>query len=282
MKKFFLSSAVLVAFAAINSAGAARKPPPPPPPPPPVYNWTGLYVGLNGGYSWGNSSTVYAGPGFTPFSTSQSLDGGVFGGQIGYNWQFNHVGIFGVEADIQGTGQNGTAALPTIVTTTPIFFNTIATASAVAPSASVTTTTASLAQKLAWFGTARLRLGFLPADNWMLYVTGGLAFGELDSTATATTTTVTTGFGDPSTTATAAVSGNGTNLGWTVGAGAEWVISGPWTAKLEYLYVDLATFNNAFTGLGPAYPLLYTSSHVTDNILRAGVNFRFGPGGPYY
>ena len=282
MKKLLLTAATLVALTAAGSAGAADLAVKAPPLAP-VYDWTGFYIGVNGGYSWGNSSTVYAGPGFTPFSTSQSLDGGVFGGQIGYNWQFNHVGIFGVEADIQGTGQDGTAALPTVVTTAIVFPAAGTGLASILPVAT-TTATGSLAQKLPWFGTARLRLGFLPADHWMLYVTGGLAFGEVDTTATVTTTTVTTLAGTPigTTTATAAASGSGTNLGWTVGGGAEWALSGRWTAKLEYLYVDLASFNNAFTGLGPIYPSLYTGSHVTDNIVRAGVNFQFGPGGPYY
>jgi outer membrane immunogenic protein len=50
-----------------------------------------------------------------PFSTSQSISGWVFGGQAGYNWQFNQSWLFDVEADIQGTGQKATTTLPTVV-----------------------------------------------------------------------------------------------------------------------------------------------------------------------
>jgi outer membrane immunogenic protein len=60
------------------------------------------------------------------------------------------------------------------------------------------------------------------------------------------------------------------------------VISGPWTTKLEYLYVDLGTVSNNFAGIG-AFTPLSTSSHVTDNIVRLGINYRFGgPGGRGY
>jgi outer membrane immunogenic protein len=48
-----------------------------------------------------------------------------------------------------------------------------------------------------------------------------------------------------------------------------------WSAKLEYLYMDFGTFNNAFLGTGPSYPAIATSSHVTDNVVRAGVNYHF-------
>jgi outer membrane immunogenic protein len=77
------------------------------------------------------------------------------------------------------------------------------------------------------------------------------------------------------TTTTAAASVNTNRAGWTVGGGAEWVISGLGTAKLEYLYVDLGTVSNTFAGLGAFAPLA-TSSHVTDNIVRVGLNYRFG------
>jgi outer membrane immunogenic protein len=65
-----------------------------------------------------------------------------------------------------------------------------------------------------------------------------------------------------------------TNVGCTVGAGIEGVIGGNWTAKLEYLYVDLGRVSGSFTpvvGLTSAY-----SSRVTDNVLRVGLNYKFG------
>jgi len=232
--------------------------------PAPWYDWTGFYVGLNGGYSWGRSATDFSVAGVSVFSGTQKLNGWVAGGQAGYNWQFNRNWIFGIEADLQATGQKGTLNIPG-VTVCPLVVI------AVVP---CVTTAASFEQKMPWFGTARARLGFEPADRWMLYVTGGLAFGEVDTTATVTTSTAFPG-GPVLATASAAASANTTRAGWTVGGGAEWVISGPWTAKVEYLYVDLGNVSNTSAGLGAFAPLA-ASSHITDNIVRLGVNYRFG------
>src|SRR5579859_3528311 len=77
----------------------------------PVFDWTGFYVGGNIGYSWGRSSetsTVTNGAGTVLFSAADTTDlnGIVGGGQIGYNWQMQNW-LFGLEADIQGTGEKG-------------------------------------------------------------------------------------------------------------------------------------------------------------------------------
>jgi outer membrane immunogenic protein len=86
----------------------------------PVYDWTGFYIGLNGGYSWGNSSNTFT-AGTLPVTTaSQHMNGWVFGGQAGYNWQFNRSWVFGIEGDIDATGQDGTATLAPNTTVTTI------------------------------------------------------------------------------------------------------------------------------------------------------------------
>jgi outer membrane immunogenic protein len=97
-----------------------------------------------------------------------------------------------------------------------------------------------------WLGTARGRLGYA-ADRFMPYVTGGAAFGDIKTTVA--------GFGDSST----------TKVGWTVGGGVEAAIAGPWTAKLEYLYVDL----------GRGGSILGSDAAFKTNIVRAGINYRF-------
>ena len=242
----------------------------------PGYDWTGFYVGLNGGYSWGNASNTFTTP-LTVTTASQHMDGWVFGGQAGYNWQYNKSWVFGIEGDIDATGQDGTATqAPAIAITrfTPpgFFFN--------APPVITTTTTTSgsFDEKLSWLGTLRGRIGVLPTDRVLLYVTGGLAVGEVKSTSTvATSASAVSSFGGPAVVTSAAALGtsSSTKVGWTIGAGVEGAIGGNWTAKLEYLYVDLGTVNNTFVGLG-AFAPLSISSHVTDNILRAGVNYRFG------
>jgi outer membrane immunogenic protein len=261
MKKFLLAATAVAAFAAINTANAADlalKAPPPAP----VYSWTGWYAGLNVGGSFGKArdTASYDAPpvSFIPGSTSADLDGVIGGGQIGYNMQSGSW-LFGLEADIQGSSERASA----LRSGGPITIAGIA----------VTTLTSALndQEKLPWFGTVRGRLGVLAGPTWLFYVTGGLAYGEIRSTESLTVTATT-----PAGTATAAASSssNATRAGWTVGGGVEGVISGPWTAKIEYLYMDFGTFNNSPTGLGLFTPL-NLSTHVTDNVVRVGLNYHF-------
>ena len=103
-----------------------------------------------------------------------------------------------------------------------------------------------------WLSTVRGRLGYA-ADRFMPFVTGGAAFGDIRAS--------TPGFAGAS----------NTNAGWTVGAGLEFAIAGNWTAKAEYLYVDLGKFN-----CGISCGALATDNvSFTTNIVRAGVNYRF-------
>src|ERR1700689_4411253 len=98
MRKLLFASAMLASFAAIQSASAADLAlKAPPPPPAPVYNWTGWYVGVNLGGSFGKAAdTTTFGPASTVLSsTSSRLDGVIGGGQIGYNWQANSNWLFG-------------------------------------------------------------------------------------------------------------------------------------------------------------------------------------------
>jgi outer membrane immunogenic protein len=270
MNRLALAAVSLSALVAAPAFAADMPLKAPPPAVAPAPLWTGFYLGANVGYSWGNSSTTYTGTGtgFVPFTTSRAMDGVLGGGQIGYNWQFNTNWVLGVEADIQGTGQSGTTSFPGVTTTLGV------------PGVAVTTiaSTGSLKQSLPWFGTLRGRFGVNPTPTSLLYVTGGLAFGEIDSTASFTTTVSTPG-GTAS--ASASSSSNVTRAGWTVGGGIEGVITGAWTAKLEYLYMDFGTFNNAFVGTPVgAYTTLAANSHVTDNIVRVGVDYHFNWGGP--
>ena len=67
------------------------------------------------------------------------------------------------------------------------------------------------------------------------------------------------------------VSASSSQLGWTVGAGLEYAFLGNWTAKLEYLYVDLGSFD---AGAAP----VVNNVSFKENIVRAGLNYKFsGP-----
>ena len=97
-----------------------------------------------------------------------------------------------------------------------------------------------------WLGTVRGRLGY-SFDRFMPYVTGGLAVGDIETNIA--------GIGG----------GRDTQAGWTVGGGVEAALDGPWTAKLEYLYVDL----------GRGGTVLGSDAEFKSHVVRAGVNYRF-------
>jgi outer membrane immunogenic protein len=263
MKKFLIAGAMLASCAAIQSANAADLALKAPPPPVVVDEWTGWYVGLNLGGSWGRSRTSYndPDPAFVPFTTSQNMDGVLGGAQIGYNWQFNRSWLLGLEADFQGTGQRGSATFPPITEILGV------------PGIATTTltTTGTLTQKMPWFGTVRARLGVEPSEHWLLYATGGLAYAQIKSTAATSLVAMT-----PGGTFTAATSSsvNNDRAGWTAGVGAEWMFAKQWSAKVEYLYMDYGHINDGFTGVG-TLAVLGINSHVTDNVVRAGVNLHF-------
>jgi outer membrane immunogenic protein len=227
------------------------------------FGWAGIYIGANVGYSWGTSSdtsTLNAGAGpalFTDIKRSK-MDGVVGGGQIGYNWQVQNW-LLGVEGDFQGTGQRDihSSTCPTGVCTA-VF---VGVPPILLPGPALPV---SLSQQLDWFGTARVRGGFLVSPTVLLYATGGLAYGQVDSRSTIL----------------GATTSNIIRPGWTVGAGVEGVIVGDWTARLEYLYVDLGrvsdTFNSALVAPdGTSLVVSNFNSHITDNIVRVGFNYKF-------
>jgi outer membrane immunogenic protein len=123
-----------------------------------------------------------------------------------------------------------------------------------------------------WFGTVRGRAGFLPAPTWLIYGTGGLAYGHVSSASDVSFTSTTDVYNGSAST---------TRTGWTAGGGAEWMFASHWTAKFEYLYVDLGTLSYAdacITAVCTAFtppPAYQTDLHLRDNIIRAGVNYKF-------
>ncbi|MEX0752474.1 MAG: outer membrane protein [Xanthobacteraceae bacterium] len=104
-----------------------------------------------------------------------------------------------------------------------------------------------------WFGTARGRLGY-SVDRVMPYVTGGIAFGGIEAK--------TPGFPGES----------DTQVGWTVGTGLEFALTGNWTAKGEYLYADLGDIDCSAANCGGTGT---TKVEFDAHILRAGLNYRF-------
>lgn len=273
-----VATAAFTAMAASTVASAADMAPRYTKAPPPiveVWNWTGFYIGGNAGYSWGRADTdvtyfstvtglPIAPPPGSITSVRSDMDGVIAGGQIGYNWQTGNW-VWGVEADAQWSDERGSA---TLLCSATIIGGPCLPGLTFVP-AGVTGTTVALDQHLEWFGTARLRGGWLATPRTLLYVTGGLAYGEIETTATISGAIP------------ALVSATGSNsdirVGWTVGAGIEGMITQNWTAKLEYLYMDLRGFDGGSYSLAPLAAIgAQVDTDFRDHILRVGINYKFG------
>ena len=193
----------------------------PPPAMAPAYNWSGFYLGINGGGGWGHSN-------WDTSSDRIGLSGGLVGGTAGYNWQLGNA-VLGIEGDIDWANLKGTNS------------------STLCPAGCSTSDT--------WLSTVRGRAGYA-FGGVLPYLTGGLALGDIRA--------ATPGFAGAS----------NTSAGWTAGGGIEFGLTGNWSAKAEYLYVDLGRFNCGASCNG--LPTDNVSMH--DNVVRAGVNYRFGGG----
>ena len=132
---------------------------------PPIFTWTGAYIGINGGYAWGDADISNTAATFT----TGTNDGWLIGGTLGYNLQTGRY-VWGIEGDIdyafiKGNGSN------------------VATCG-----------TGTCEVKNTWFATARGRLGY-SFDRWLPYITGGAAFAGVKVTPTAGTSSTDTATG---------------------------------------------------------------------------------------
>src|SRR3984885_11028462 len=176
----------------------------------PVYDWSGFYVGVFGRGGFGNHNVSNAsGPGtsFANYAANYSSQGGVAGGEAGYNFQSGNV-VVGIEADgfLSGIRGNDSAAVA-------------------AGSFPITSTDA---DNLRWGGTLRAR-GGITVDRWMLFFTGGWAFGDLVHTNTDPVLGV-----DQFT-----VHANGL----TAGGGIEYALTSNMIGKVEYRYYNFNGYN---------------------------------------
>jgi outer membrane immunogenic protein len=231
-----ICAAALVA-ASVASAFAADLPTSKPAPmftPVPVYNWTGFYVGVNAGVGWANGGNVTVND---PVLGAQSIgvsghSGFIGGGQLGYNIQAGAM-VYGLEADIQ--------------------YANIGSSVNWGPYGKLGLSTGSSGE---YFGTLRPRLGYA-IDRTLLFITGGLAYGGLNSSP---------------------LSGNATsNVGYALGGGVEYAFAEHWTAKVEALYINLSNGSSrtiAVTNGGLVYPVSATSGNG-GGLVRVGVNYKF-------
>ncbi len=274
MKKLLLSAAALALSATVAAAADLpyRKAPVFVPPPPPL--WTGFYVGLNAGYTWSESNsftlpatdTGLLGFGYgemlgaIPNTQQISNNGFIGGGQIGYNYQFNDKFLVGLEADIAGiAGSSGNTSYfwPGSATWAPTGIN--------------------QTSGLDYLGTVRGRVGYLFTPTFLLYATGGLAYGQANLSLTAYGPTwATPMFG--------AQTFSDTRVGWTVGGGVEWMFMPHWSAKLEYLYYDLGSAQTPAIiyayGAASNISSIAAQHRFDGNVVRVGVNYHFNWAAP--
>jgi outer membrane immunogenic protein len=199
-------------------------------------NWSGFYVGATLGGSWADpsenysifQSAVFGGPPFASIALTSSrslvsVNGGL---QQGYNWQLNNGMLVGIEADFQGSSRHS----DTFVTGMSD------------PVAGVVATIKN-DNGPDWFGTVRGRFGGI-FGNWVVYETGGLAYGRVIANGSALPSTG----ANPFTNTPYVWNQSAIHVGWTLGAGAEYAFGSRWTAKIEYLYVDLGSLTSSVSG----------------------------------
>ncbi len=183
----------------------------------PGMSWTGFYIGLNAGYGFGKSN-------WDDPALSLSPKGPLYGGTIGYNLQTG-TWLWGAEGDFDLSNIKGSADCGDGFT---------------------------CETKNTWLTTARARLGYAGWDNWLPYITGGVAMGNIKASNSGLS------------------SADKTKFGWTAGLGLEYGFWSNWSVKAEYLYVDLGTFD-----CGIACGATTDNVSFKANVARAGVNYRF-------
>jgi outer membrane immunogenic protein len=205
-----------------------------------LFNWTGFYVGGNVGYGLAHDSLDIS-PNGRLLSIPESLTGAIGGVQVGANWQIVNT-VFGIEADVQGSGQSHSTALTRTIAATSL---------------TPTITAISNTDKVTSFGTLRARAG-IASNHALAYVTAGLGYLSFSSNVTLA------GLGS--------ASFSGTELAGVFGAGMEFAFLEHWTAKAEYLFLQTRNISSSPFATAPSVVL---NTRIYENIFRAGVNYLF-------
>jgi outer membrane immunogenic protein len=243
MFRFAIAGAGLLSIILPISAVSAADLPVKAPPlatPASVYNWTGFYVGVNGGGGWGTTNWLFTLNGLT---ANHNISGGFAGGQVGYSWQTG-AWVFGVEADGDWANIKGSTPCPN-----PVF------------------ACASSASDLA---SLRGRIGYA-SGPWLFYGTGGLGYANAHYSALRG--------GLPAATAAGTATGffNDDRWGYAAGAGIEWGFAPNWSAKVEYMHYGFGTDTAPPLSITV---LSTTALRLNVDTFKAGVNYRFNWTGP--
>ncbi|MEJ0093138.1 MAG: outer membrane protein [Methylocella sp.] len=238
IRRILLASvgAVTLAGSALAADLPSRAPPPVYLPPAPIFTWTGIYVGGQVGYAWGNQN-VSSNSGFGSDSFSSNNDGVIGGAHVGYNLQLSQF-VIGLEGSVDGSSLNKSITRGGFV---PVTYS----------------------ANLGVQGSVRGRVGYA-WDRVLLYATGGVAFGGVDSSLSSP-------FGFDS--------ASDTRVGWTVGGGLEYAITNNWSIRAEYRYTDLGhasifaanSFNDPAIGGGGGF----SNRHIVENQVQVGFSYKF-------
>jgi outer membrane immunogenic protein len=218
----------------------------------PIYNWGGIYAGINGGGVFGSSS--WSDPQNPAGNTGDfNVNGGLIGGTLGVNYQADSW-VFGAEGDFNWQSVKGSSSSS--------FCTDVGTIHKPLPPATVgvfVSSGLSCTTQSNWLGTIRGRVGY--AWNYLfLYGTAGGAWANMKTTV---------------------LSGETSNaFGWTAGLGLEYAFADRWSAKLEYLFVDFSSISCTSGGCGFNPPLgiaANDSVKFNENVIRVGVNYKFPP-----
>jgi outer membrane immunogenic protein len=211
----------------------------------PEFNWSGLYIGVHGGYGWGEFHDVG-----NPAADKKKIDGGFGGVQVGYNWQSPSNVVFGIEADVSlgGPEKDWLGHVVSGNQFDPYYGS----------------------DEVKWSGTVRGRLG-LAYGRFLPYITGGLVWSENEHTlgcdklvAPGGSNGCKTKFNTSDTEAA---------FGWVVGGGLEVALDSNWSVKAEYLYSDIGTGKVSL--IDPNYPAVRRDFDGHENSVRGGLNYRF-------
>jgi len=252
--------AATVSFAALSTAAVAADMPLKASPPAPVYQWTGCYIGLNGG-AGASSSNFNANVGSGTYLTgtdpaTASTDGSgsandtraIGGGQLGCNWQTGTL-VVGLEGDFDYFRGNAN------------FYNNTNTLAD-----GVTTFVAGQSLSTNYLATVRPRIG-IAADRNFAYITGGVAFTEANYTVSYTDAAGGAG----------SASASKSLTGWVVGAGWEYAFVDHWTLRFEYLFSSFPSTgaSGTITSPGGGTNPLSGSGDLVIQVARAGINYKF-------
>jgi outer membrane immunogenic protein len=252
MRMLLLASVGLIALGMATPASAADmavKAPPPPPVVAPIYNWSGFYIGANGGYAWSSQCIDIAAVNAVAIAFAEGCrdsGGGAVGGQVGYRWQTASSWVFGLEA--QGDWANIRSSRASLLNTL----------------AGDTWTS-----KINGLGLFTGQIGYAWNAS-LFYVKGGAAVAEQNWFLNNTITGVGLAQVDR------------TRWGGTVGVGWEYGFAPNWSAGIEYDYIWRESDSRTLLtpGLAPVVTSITANTRSDVSLITARINYRFGWGSP--